>query len=84
MPSKSTKPIRNCLEKLIEEVRTTSFVSGYQATDAECLGLVLARYFTWDGLQVLKTAYAALEDSNYHKENEQIAKLIKQVEKEAL
>ncbi len=64
------------LQVLIEEVRSESFVEGYHATDAECLGLILAWHFNWGGLEILRTAYAALEDSNWHTENETIQALI--------
>jgi hypothetical protein len=45
-------------------------------------GIKLAHHFDWDGLQLLKITYAALEDSNFHKENETIMQLIKNIENE--
>lgn len=65
------------LKQVIEQQRK-NFIPEYQgkATDAECLGMALASYFRWDGVSILQTAYAALEDSGYHAVNEVIEKLI--------
>ena len=49
-------------------------------SDAEILGQLLSVYFEWDGLEILKTTYAALEDSNFHTENVEIDKMIKKIE----
>lgn len=49
------------------------------ASDAEALGLVIARYFEWDGLQILETSRRALEDANFHTEAEIIQNQIEQV-----
>ncbi len=71
--------VKCSLEAIIEETRKDSFVAGYHATDAECLGLILAQHFGWGGLEILRTCYAALEDSNFHTENKTIQKLIEKV-----
>ena len=67
------------LQALIEETRKDSFVEGYHASDAECLGLILASHFTWNGLEILRTTFAALEDSNFHTENETIQAMIEKI-----
>lgn len=53
----------------VERVKQESFVAGYQASDEEALGIVLARFFGWDGLALLRTAQYALEDANFHTES---------------
>ncbi len=68
------------LQTLIESIRKNTFIEGYHATDAECLGIALARYFRGNGLQILKTTYSALEDVNFHTENLKIAEMIVQLE----
>jgi hypothetical protein len=69
---------RKTIEKLLYEIKQTSFVEGYKdrATDEEAMGLLLSKYFGWHGKQILQATYYALEDSNFHKENETIEKLL--------
>jgi len=70
------------LKMLIKNQINKSFVELYrdQATDEQGLGLLISKYFKWDGLAILKTLYTALEDANFHTENKEIEKLIKRVE----
>lgn len=58
------------LKELIEEVKKESFMPEYQAkvSDQEVLGIVLSKYFEWDGLKILEVASSGLEDANFHKE----------------
>lgn len=71
------------LKEIIKNRIKTSFVKEYQdkATDEEALGLVIADYFKWNGLAILKTLYNALEDANFHTANETIQVLIDKYEK---
>lgn len=73
------------LKTMIEAQKKQSFVKEYQAkeTDEEALGTMISHYFEWDGLAVLKTLSAALEDANFHKENEVITAMIENLEKGA-
>lgn len=71
------------LKKIIAEKAKTAFVSGYQASDEEVLGMILSQYFKWSGLSVLKACYYGLEDSNFHTENEEILKMIEKIEAHA-
>lgn len=64
------------LKDLIEKKTSTSFVEGYKATDQEGLGMLISQYFGWDGLRILETLYYALEDANFHKENEIVQEMI--------
>jgi len=70
------------LKVLIKDQINRAFVESYRtrATEEEGLGILIAKYFKWDGLAILKTLYAALEDANFHTENKEIEKLIKRVE----
>lgn len=45
------------------------------------LGLIISKYFEWDGLAILKTLSYALEDANFHAENEEIRSIILRIEK---
>ena len=64
------------IKEIIEERKKTAFVKGYEASDAEALGLIIASYFHYDGRAILEVTYSALEDSNFHSENETIQELI--------
>jgi hypothetical protein len=45
------------------------------------MGLLISHYFEWDGLKILKALYNALEDANFHTENETIQGMIDKLEK---
>lgn len=70
------------LKKLIDAKKQSAFVDDYKdkATDEEALGLLIAGYFEWDGLAILKTLYSALEDANFHTENKTISDMIDNIE----
>jgi hypothetical protein len=50
--------------------------------DAEAVGLATARYFGWDGLQILRAAQYALEDANFHTEAGEVSDMADAVEAE--
>lgn len=70
------------LKKLIDEKKQSAFVLPDTASDADALGILISQYFEWDGLEILKTMYAALEDANFHTENKTVEGWIKNLEKE--
>lgn len=57
------------LQDCAEQVKRDSFADGYAATDAEAMGIALARWSKWDGLELLRTLQYALEDANFHTES---------------
>lgn len=57
------------LKQLIEHKKKTSFVDGYDASDAEALGLLISQYFKYDGEEIFNTLYNAMEDANFHEFN---------------
>jgi hypothetical protein len=63
------------LKLLIREKKSTGFLKGYEASDAEALGLLIAKYFEWDGERIFKTMFNAFEDANFHKFNREISEL---------
>lgn len=69
------------LQTLINTQRKESFVPEYQAkvTDAEALGILIAHYFDWDGVAILETAVAALEDANFHTESAALTEMAAQL-----
>ena len=74
------KAERRLLAEMVASVKQASFVRGYKATDAEALGLLIARFFKWDGLAILRAAQYALEDANFHAESAKVAAMADEVE----
>ena len=70
------------LKAMLEAQKKQSFIEPDKATDQEAAGLLLARYFKWDGVKILEAAYSALEDANFHTENETIRQLIDRAKKD--
>ena len=69
--------------KAILDSMESHWVESYRPTisDEKKMGILMAKYFKWNGLAILKATYAALEDSNFHTDNESIQKLINQYER---
>jgi hypothetical protein len=78
--SETTTTFGDAVRAEIERVKKDSFVDGYQATDAEALGIALAGFFSWDGLEILRTAQYALEDANFHTESAIVGEMAEHVE----
>lgn len=60
---------RAAFARLIRQARTHYFSTGYRATEQEALGLLVSKYFHFDGASILRVASAALEDANFHTES---------------
>lgn len=73
--------MENKIQTLLEEIKNESFTKGYTATDQEAMGLLISHYFHWDGIKILESTYNALEDANFHTENEKIADMITNLKK---
>jgi hypothetical protein len=69
------------IKALLKEIKKESFKPEYQkvVSEQECMGLLVSKYFEWDGLSVLEVARAGLTDSNFHTESEQVNKIIHDV-----
>jgi hypothetical protein len=63
------------VRRVLGQIKRTHWVSGYKATDAEALGILLAHYAEWNGLVILKAAESALEDANFHTEAGLVAEM---------
>jgi hypothetical protein len=61
----------------IERIKRASFNDDYQATDEEAMGILLSRFFDYDGIAILKAASFGLEDANFHTLNAEVGRLIK-------
>ena len=63
------------LKQLIDETAKQSFVEGYKAPDDEVLGVIIAKYFKWNGDLIFSVAQKAFEDANFHSFNEKFEQL---------
>jgi hypothetical protein len=50
-----------------------------QTPDSQIVGMMVSSYFKWDGYEILRACSAALEDANFHAENEKLQKMFKKV-----
>jgi len=71
--------IRVPLKLVVDIIKENSFQKEYRdkATDAECLGIAIAKYFEWGFKEITETASAAFEDANFSSFNEQFEDLQK-------
>lgn len=65
---------RDFLKSYIDAAKYEIFteVHAPNADDAETLGILIAKYFKWDGALILDAMQAALEDANFHSFNAKI------------
>jgi hypothetical protein len=71
---------KGLIKRAIAAAKTEYFTEGYQASDTEALGIALSNAFEWTVNPILKTAAAALEDSNWHTGSGKILELLAQLE----
>lgn len=74
------------LKSAIEIMSTVPFVEDYVRDDnkkereIDGLGILIAGHTQWDGIEIMRIFYAALEDANFHKEAEKVQQWIDQAE----
>ena len=76
--------IKDLMPKVIKMVRQTAYVdpNDPRVTDADALGIIVAKYLKWDGADIMETMHSALEDANYHTLNEKLLETYKDWENE--
>ena len=69
--------INSILKDLIDVGRKTFYRAEYQATvsDAEVLGVIVAKYHKWTFKPIIETILHALEDANFHTLTDKITEL---------
>lgn len=77
----TTNQIQSLLKAVLEQIKDETFVDPVNTSDSKAMGILLSKYFEYDGLEILKATYSALEDSNFHSENEVIQSIINKLEK---
>jgi hypothetical protein len=68
------------IQPVLDQIKKDAFVEGYQATNEEAMGLLVAKFFEWDGVPIMRTAEYALEDANFHTESGQLADMAERAE----
>jgi len=71
---KQNKKIKKILDQIIKETWKKDYQAG--VSDEQAMGILLSHYFGWDGVKILQATYSGLEDSNFHVDNLEIAKLL--------
>jgi hypothetical protein len=71
--------LRVKVEEILSAIKSKSFVGGYIAADEEAMGLLVSKFFEWDGGAILRTAQFALEDANFHGESAKVGEMISAV-----
>ena len=68
------------LKLLIKEKKSTGYVKGYDASEPETLGRLIASHFKWDGERIFQTMLSAFEDANFHAFNREMSELWKRMD----
>ncbi len=68
------------MNEIVELVRRECFRPEYEAkaTEEECVGIAVSKYFAWD-TRIFLAFYEALEDANFHTAAEEVRTLAERV-----
>lgn len=66
------------VKEILEGIKKESFVDDYKASDTEAMGMLLSKYFKWNGIAIMDASCYGLEDANFHTECSQIRELIEE------
>jgi hypothetical protein len=72
---------KDSVRKILNRIKQKRFVSSYEASDAEAMGILMSEYFEYAGIDVMRAASSGLEDSNFHTENAKLQEMIAETEK---
>lgn len=72
---------KEAIKTILDAIKQESFVEGYRAkaTDAEAMGLLISKYFEWNGLEILAASADALEDANFHTEAAAVREMLEKL-----
>lgn len=73
------QPTFRQIRYILDEIKNQHYTNPDNATDAQAFGILMAKWFRWDGVQILEATYAGLEDSNFHTENRKIEEMLKRL-----
>jgi hypothetical protein len=66
--------VQNTMVPILNKIKKECFVDDYLPSDEEAFGLLLSKYFKWDGYRIFKVSTEALEDANFHELNKRLKK----------
>ncbi len=68
--------VKDLIPYVIKLVKETAYVdpNDPRVTDADALGIIVAKYLKWDGGDIMETMFSALEDANFHDLNNKLLK----------
>lgn len=67
------------IKLILNQIKQAAYTNPKTATDEMAMGLLMSKYFQWDGKKILQATYEGLEDSNFHTENETIHNMIEKL-----
>jgi hypothetical protein len=76
-----SEEVAAALRPLLEQIRQGTYLEPEKHTDVEALGILMAKFFHWDGTKILEAAKVGLEDSNFHSECRAIEKILQTEDK---
>jgi hypothetical protein len=68
------------LNEIVREERAASWGQDH-VSEEHILSVIIASHFQWNGIKILSTAAAALEDANFHDECELLHRMIKSIKR---
>jgi hypothetical protein len=76
--------VKDLIPYVIKLVKETAYVdpNDPRVTDADALGIIVAKYLKWDGGDIMETMFSALEDANFHDLNNKLLKTYEDWENE--
>ena len=64
------------MSDLIERTKIQSYVDNAEPSEAEVVGLIVSKYFKWNGTEIMEVMLSSLEDANFHELRERLIKNI--------
>tara|TARA_Y100000401_G_C8299513_1_gene213228 strand:- start:751 stop:1041 length:291 start_codon:yes stop_codon:yes gene_type:complete len=74
------KYINKNMYELIKHTRNWSYVHNAEPSEAEVVGLIVSKYFKWNGIEIIEAMLSSLEDANFHELRERLLKTYKKWE----
>ena len=74
--------VKDLMPYVIKLVKEKAFTNPDQVTDADALGVIVAKYLEWNCDDIMETMFSALEDANVHTLNKKLLETYKDWEAE--
>ena len=80
--------IENIIQKnmsdLIHDTKIASYRVCAEPSEAEIVGLIVSKYFKWNGIEIMEVMLSSLEDANFHELRKRLLKTYEEWETEVL